>query len=215
MKPLCKAEVMLTGPCYIGCHWQQGAKKSLSCVADSGHRGSPRSCWALLAPWHPAAHESMAPVRATQVFLSGTSPVSCGFSTASCWFRWVLPGGKGQLCSPLCRQTCPESFSWWGLWLLSDPGGLKLTSVGSTWCMAALLCFQKLSYTLFSILSTFGLTKQLVLLKFRQEAEQLSLRLLAETQHCMHQPLTGNKACKKSWKQCWTPRHNIMRYICK
>jgi len=54
-----QSRVMLTGPCHIGCQWKQGAKKSLCCVADPGHRGLPRCCWVQLAPWCPAACESV------------------------------------------------------------------------------------------------------------------------------------------------------------
>lgn len=45
--------------------------------------------------------------------------------------------------------------------------------------MATLLCFQKIPYTVFSMLNSFDLAKQLVLSKFRQVGEQLSLQLLA------------------------------------
>lgn len=152
MEPLFKAEAMLAGLCHVGCHWQEGAKKGLYCVADPGHRGLPRSCGAHLALCSLAVHESVALLELPQA--SSQVPAQPP----------LLPRAEGQLFSPCADRYVLISFPDERFDFKVTQRCWKTTSVWSTRCMVTLLCFQN---TIFSLLNRFNLARQLALPKFR------------------------------------------------
>lgn len=79
----------------------------------------------------------------------------------------LLPRAEGQLCSPCADRQVLIHLPGGGFGFKVKRGCSKTTSVGSTRCMATLLCFQKIPYIIFSMLNSFDLARQLVLPKLR------------------------------------------------